>query len=379
MKKNNIIIIGGGAAGTAAAHTLSQKGYTVTILEKNDRLGGRIHSITTDDAIFEVGAGFVSDFYTNTLKLIKSTGLEKYLQTRKSYSALVRNGTLHPLLSKSAIFGTSILSNRAKLQFARELFKITAIWNKIDPLHMWKMYPYDKQSISQAFIKKNEQELLEYFIQPALDGYFYWSAKNISEAMLMIIFKTLLTRQHTYILKCGLQRIPEKAAEGSHLLLAHEVTQVQKISKNEYEVTVKSNKSTKKLRANGIICATTATIVPKIMGLNKKQLAFFASVHYSTTAVAAKTFNPKITPQNYNIAYPRKERTTIGAITIISDIMKDEIKKTTLVKLYASGASGKKLCIETDDKIDATLSKAAFLSNKVFDTSANPTFRYIQR
>src|SRR6266550_8611096 len=101
--KKHIIVIGGGMAGTSAAYHLKKKGHTVTILEKNDRLGGRISSIRTTDAIFEVGAGFISDFYTNVLTFLNETDLSRYLQTRKSKSAIVKKGRLHTILSPATL------------------------------------------------------------------------------------------------------------------------------------------------------------------------------------------------------------------------------------------------------------------------------------
>jgi len=380
MKNNYIIVIGGGIAGTAAAYTLSQKGYPVTIIEKNDRLGGRVHSIITDDATFEMGAGFLTDIYTNIFVFLKKNGLDTYLQTRKSRSAVVKDGLLFPLLAKSTLLGSSLVSHKAKLQFISEFAKTVAAWNKLDSKNWWKAYPFDKQSVIQALTKGNDSELVDYLIQPALDGYCYWSAEHTSEAMLLLILKAAFTRQHTFILKCGLQHIPETAANGSEVLLSHEVTQVQKISEKEYEVTVKNNRGTKKLRASGIVCSTTATGIPKVIkGLNDKQKAFFSSIHYSSTAIVAKIYNPKITPPNYAIAYPRKESKTIGAITIVSDIANNKKKNITLVKLFASGAKGKQLCKESDNSIDSALSKAASISNSIFKGSTDPTSRYIQR
>ncbi|MFN8655781.1 MAG: NAD(P)/FAD-dependent oxidoreductase [Candidatus Obscuribacterales bacterium] len=43
---HRIVVIGGGFAGLAAAFELSQAGYTVTVLEARDRLGGRVHTLT---------------------------------------------------------------------------------------------------------------------------------------------------------------------------------------------------------------------------------------------------------------------------------------------------------------------------------------------
>src|SRR3982751_173246 len=46
--QRHIAVIGGGMAGTAAAYALQKRGYKVTILEREQRLGGRIHSVTLD-------------------------------------------------------------------------------------------------------------------------------------------------------------------------------------------------------------------------------------------------------------------------------------------------------------------------------------------
>lgn len=45
-KKGRIVIIGAGVSGIAAAAKLFENGFTdVTILEAEDRIGGRIHTV----------------------------------------------------------------------------------------------------------------------------------------------------------------------------------------------------------------------------------------------------------------------------------------------------------------------------------------------
>lgn len=36
----NILVLGGGVAGSSMAYYLTEKGYTVTVIEKNSRVGG---------------------------------------------------------------------------------------------------------------------------------------------------------------------------------------------------------------------------------------------------------------------------------------------------------------------------------------------------
>lgn len=45
----DVIIVGAGLSGLSAAYELTQAGKTIAILEARDRIGGRIHTITTED------------------------------------------------------------------------------------------------------------------------------------------------------------------------------------------------------------------------------------------------------------------------------------------------------------------------------------------
>jgi len=61
MSAGTILIIGAGAAGLAAARDLSRGGWSVTVLEARDRIGGRIFTLAETDspAPIELGAEFI--------------------------------------------------------------------------------------------------------------------------------------------------------------------------------------------------------------------------------------------------------------------------------------------------------------------------------
>ena len=57
----DIVIVGGGIAGLSAAYTV--KDYRVLLLEKEDRLGGRIKTLKYGDIHYDVGAPFISNIW----------------------------------------------------------------------------------------------------------------------------------------------------------------------------------------------------------------------------------------------------------------------------------------------------------------------------
>ena len=48
-------VIGAGIAGLASALRLRHKGYQVTVFEKNDYAGGKLHAIEQDSFRFDLG------------------------------------------------------------------------------------------------------------------------------------------------------------------------------------------------------------------------------------------------------------------------------------------------------------------------------------
>jgi monoamine oxidase len=91
--KHDIIVVGGGAAGLMAAAELLKAENRVIILEANDRLGGRIHTIR--DSAFkrpvETGCEFVHGNLPFTVKLLKEANIE-YKPVRGNMSRVGNDG-----------------------------------------------------------------------------------------------------------------------------------------------------------------------------------------------------------------------------------------------------------------------------------------------
>lgn len=75
--KTDVIIVGGGISGLYTALKCLHQGFRVTIIEKHDKLGGRIKTIYDDGYMFEAGAGRFHAKHTILRGLIGFFGLHE--------------------------------------------------------------------------------------------------------------------------------------------------------------------------------------------------------------------------------------------------------------------------------------------------------------
>ncbi len=373
-----IIIIGGGLAGTSAAHTLVGHGYDVTILEQRDYLGGRVHSELVDGAAVELGAGFLTQSYTNLLNFISTTDLDRQLYRQQGQSGIFRDSQTYTATPKE-LMGNKPLSWAAKLHAVPLLLRALASWHRLDVHAFWKANKYDTRSVADMFSSKSGKEFLEYVLQPILNGYFYWTPEHTSETMMRILCKTAFSHA-TYKVKGGLQRIPEKAAEGSNVLLGCTVRCVKPTATGGYDVTMDYRGEKQILHADGIICATTATAVANIFpDLSERQKEFFKAIQYSSGALIARTYQQVQTRGNKAIAFPRKEGIELSSVTLSPEPGSRDVTYAT-VKTYTSGTVAAQVVALPDQKlIDRLVGDMAPVHDAIFIGDPSPIATHIQR
>src|SRR5262245_38777236 len=103
-----VIVIGAGMAGLSAAWALSRRGVEVTVLDRDERVGGRVLTADIDGAPVELGATFLTNFYPKTLRIARDVGLVDSGVPLRNSGAVLRNGRLYGGSAAQVLF-TSLI------------------------------------------------------------------------------------------------------------------------------------------------------------------------------------------------------------------------------------------------------------------------------
>ena len=80
MMNKKIIILGAGLSGLLTAYRLQNKGFDIEIIEARNRIGGRIHSVKSGEAIVEMGATWFNDVHKNFRELLSEFEIDFFEQ-----------------------------------------------------------------------------------------------------------------------------------------------------------------------------------------------------------------------------------------------------------------------------------------------------------
>jgi len=99
MNKKSVIVIGAGIGGLASACLLSKKGYDVTLIEKNDKLGGRANIYSEKGYTFDMGPSWymMPDIFEHFFNLMgeKITDHLKLQRLSPSYRIFLKSEKKH--------------------------------------------------------------------------------------------------------------------------------------------------------------------------------------------------------------------------------------------------------------------------------------------
>lgn len=161
-EKYDAIIVGGGLTGLTIAYYLNKAGKKVLILEKNERLGGVIHTYSENDFIYETGpnSGIISTI--EAVELFEDLSQYCHLEIANKESKarwIWKNGKWHPLPSGlKAGITTELFDLKDKIKLLFEPF----VPKGTNP----------DESVADMVRRRMGESFLNYAVDPFISGIY---------------------------------------------------------------------------------------------------------------------------------------------------------------------------------------------------------------
>lgn len=297
---HSVIVVGGGISGLACAHALKKRGVDVLVLESSNSPGGMIKSVEENDFLFEAGPqSFSTTHQLNAL--INDLGLSSGLVTApaKAPRCILIKGKLREVpLSPPAFLASSLFSWSTKFSLLREPFGKSVL-------------PTDDESIANFVRRKFTNELLELLAGPFVSGIYAGDPEKLSlRAAFPQIYeaekhagsiirgmkaaakaKTGPHQKPTLAsFKNGNETLPRALSQalGDSVRTGTQVTQITRISNEQFELMATSASRAIQFRAPHVVVATptytTAYLLQELAPIAAESLS---EIDYAPVAVVS--------------------------------------------------------------------------------------------
>jgi len=196
-----IVVIGGGLSGLGAGYRLSQKGYNVTVLEKEDHVGGLASSYLIDGYYIPKTYHHIMVGDVTTLSLIKELKLYPDLYWKRLKTGFLYEKTTYDFSSPLSILGFKPLTLLDRIRFG---LMVWAARKKKDWMHL------DNVNVKDWVCENHGRGVYENLVKHIVVNKFNESPEKISAAWLMSRFgheSRSVSGRFSYIRNGGIHRI----------------------------------------------------------------------------------------------------------------------------------------------------------------------------
>ena len=396
VRPSSAIIIGSGISGLTTAYKLQDSGYSVSVFEIGEKVGGAINSHFHNGWLAEYGPNTILETSTKIKILITKLGLDGeklYPNSISSNRFIVKNGKLFSLpLSPLSFFLSPLFSVQSKFNIIREPF-----------LPKWQN-DYE-ESLSEFVLRRLGQNFLDYAVNPFVAGVFAGNPDRLSvKHALSKLYKleqdygSLIKGQikkaklpvesddiprnmaKMFSFKNGLKVLPETLASKlkTPVEFNARVEKIQKLSEG-WEITYNQKNEIKTQKADHLIYAGTGHQLASFKIISDKviDLSFGNEIEYPPVATLTLGFHKNQIQHDLNgfgLLVPEVENLKILGTLFNSSLFPYRAPDDHVtITVYIGGVRQGELALEIEEKrLDIALNDLTML----LGISGSPAFTF---
>ena len=295
----DVIILGAGLSGLHAAYLLENQGFKVIILEGNNRVGGRLHTVETQNGRSNVGGVEVGDGYKRIVETAKRVGV-----------ALLEASAIPPSRDSLIAIGNTLITNKNWATAPENALPPTLkntiptllestfmkdLMPNFTNLSDWGTPQYNDLDVPFSTFLKQKKNVSDDVLKLINTAANYNDIQEVSTLQIMrsIHYRTNSGSKKTFSIKDGSARLPEAMAKTlkSGVILNKKVVEIKRKSAQQTEIKCADGK---RFRAKHVICTLPFSVLKTIkikVEMPKIQLDAINALPY--TAVTQLQFSPK--------------------------------------------------------------------------------------
>jgi len=346
----SVVVVGAGLSGLVAAYTISKnKKYKVTIVEKDDFVGGRASTKVEKGFVIDSSAQLIFGNFTELLKLCGELNLQKSL-IRIGYENIVfyKNKKNYPLNLHGLLKYTNWKEKFELIKLIRFLKKNESSLNYTYDLNNNN---FSNMNFSVWFKKNYSESLFDRFAQPIVSSNGLAHPEKMSASYGLALLNSSL-RKKIYSFDGGIGAISKALKQaiqenGGKIITGNSVKKIRIKSGTVKGITV--NK--KFISADAIISSIPTTEFKKIYNYDKS-FDDLKKIKYSPCIHLWIAFKEKVLENNFAYLLPRIEWKDHLAIIDSSIKSKSHVpKEKSMLELFIFEEHAEKLLNNTDKQI----------------------------
>jgi 15-cis-phytoene desaturase len=318
----NNVVCGAGLAGLTAGIDLATKGRNVTILEKENVVGGHASSHRLPNGyVHDMGLHVIMPDAVPLYEMVKQAGIESNLVSFDMQFGFLKDGKVNAFSPNPLSMAKfKLLGLRDKIRFGKLMMGINAFSEE----------EFSNVTAAEFVTDKISRKALESFFEPLLTRMSGVPPEALSATFFIAFFKLLgqVKNFKVCIPKTGIGELAEGLSShlqsvGGHIKASSEVKEIQVTGEQVEGVVYFERGEKKEIKASNVISTMPLKDLPKVVGLPKQYEANIRGIEYTEYMIAYFGLDSRLSKYDMEIMIPRKEGFCFNSFVEVSNITRE--------------------------------------------------------